>query len=138
MTSYKEISEMALPLGSDADVLKARRYVTELAESLRFSKSERATIAIVISEIARNTVLYATNGRMSLKVIRQGHRRGLLIVVQDQGPGISDLNLAMQNGYTTSQGLGVGLPGARRLMDEFEIDSRVGKGTTIAMRKWEQ
>lgn len=90
MTLYEAISEIALPLRSDADVLKARRHGNELAESLRFTNRDRAMILIVISEIARNTVLYAKSGYMSLKVIRQGQRRGLLIVVQDQGPGITD------------------------------------------------
>lgn len=94
-------------------------------------------IAIVISEIVRNTVLYAYKGRISLKVIQDGRRRGLLVVVKDDGPGIPDLGLAMQDGYTTSRGLGIGLPSAKRLMDEFDIVSEVGKGTTITMTKWE-
>lgn len=132
----EELSEITLPLESDFDVLRARRYGTEIAESLQLVSSECLTITIVISEIARNTVLYGMNGRIALKVIRQGRRLGLLIVVQDQGPGIRDLSLAMRDGYTTSNGLGVGLPGAKRLMDEFEIVSEVGKGTTITMRKW--
>lgn len=123
---------------SDRDVLKARSYANHLTAPLRFSNSERAMITIVISEIARNTVLYATHGTMLLKLVSQEDRRGLLIVVQDQGPGIADLKLAMQDGYTTSKGLGIGLPGARRLMDEFEIISEFGKGTTITMTKWEK
>jgi len=128
----------AMPLRSDVDVLKARQYGKELASSLRFSNSERTIIATAISEIARNTVLYARCGRMYLKLIQQGRRRGVLIVAQDQGPGIPDLNLAMQDGYTTSRGLGIGLPGAKRLMDEFDIVSEMGKGTTITMKKWER
>lgn len=135
---YDEIAEAVLPMRSDRDVLKARSYANLLTSSLHFSNSERAMITIVISEIARNTVLYATSGTMLLKLVSQGDRRGLLIVVQDQGPGIADLKLAMQDGYTTSKGLGIGLPGARRLMDEFEIVSEVGKGTTITMTKWEK
>lgn len=123
---------------SDLDVLKARQYGKELASSLRFSSSERTIIATAISEIARNTVLYAKSGRMSLKVIEQGKRRGIMVVAKDDGPGIPDLDLAMQDGYTTSHGLGIGLPGAKRLMDEFEIASEVGKGTTIIMKKWEK
>ena len=138
MALHEEIIEIVLPVRSDVDVLKARRYGSDLAAPLRYSNRERAMIVIVISEIARNTVLYAKNGSMSLKVIKQGRRRGLLIVAEDQGPGIADLDLAMQDGYTTSQGLGIGLPGAKRLMDEFEIVSEVGKGTTITMTKWEQ
>lgn len=131
-------TEAAMPVRSDLDVLKARQYGKELASTLRFSNSERTIIATAISEIARNTVLYAKAGYIRLKIIQQGQRRGILVIAQDQGPGIPDLNLAMQDGYTTSQGLGIGLPGARRLMDDFEIVSEVGKGTTITMTKWEK
>ena len=138
MTHYHEIAETVLPIRSDLDVLKARHFGTALAKPLRFTSSARAMIAIVISEIARNTVLYAREGQMTMKVVRNGQRRGLLIVFKDQGPGIHDLGLAMQDGYTTSRGLGIGLPGAKRLMDEFDIVSEVGKGTTITMMKWEQ
>ncbi|RZI44664.1 anti-sigma regulatory factor [Herbaspirillum sp. HC18] len=127
-----------MPLRSDIDVLKARQYGKELASYLHFSNSERTIIATAISEIARNTVLYAHDGRMSLKLIQQGQKRGMLIVTEDHGPGIADLGLAMQDGYTTSRGLGIGLPGAKRLMDEFDIVSEVGKGTTIVMKKWER
>lgn len=130
--------ETSMPLRSDLDVLKARQTGKELAASLHFTNSERTIIATAISEIARNTVLYAKSGCMQLKLIRQGLKRGLLIVAQDEGPGIPDLKLAMQDGYTTSRGLGIGLPGARRLMDEFDIVSEVGKGTVITMKKWER
>lgn len=127
-----------MPVRSDLDVLKARQYGKELAGNLRFSASERTIIATAISEIARNTVLYAKSGQMSLKVVQHGPRRGILVVARDEGPGIPDLELAMQDGYTTSQGMGIGLPGAKRLMDEFDIVSEVGKGTTITMTKWER
>ncbi|MGE5650728.1 anti-sigma regulatory factor [Noviherbaspirillum sp. UKPF54] len=130
--------EAAMPLSSDVDVLKARQHGKELASSLRFSTSELTIIATAISEIARNTVLYAKDGWMELRLIQKGNRRGLLVIAEDGGPGIADLSLAMQDGYTTSRGLGIGLPGAKRLMDEFEIESEVGKGTTITMKKWER
>jgi serine/threonine-protein kinase RsbT len=130
--------DTVMPLRSDVDVLKARKYGKELASELHFSNSERTIIATAISEIARNTVLYAKSGTMHLKLIRNGIKRGLLIVATDEGPGIPDLKLAMQDGYTTSRGLGIGLPGARRLMDEFDIISEVGKGTIITMKKWER
>lgn len=129
--------ETVLPIRSDVDVLKARQYGKELASSLRFSSSERTVIATAISEIARNTVLYAKSGRLLIKLIAQGRRRGILIVARDEGPGIADLSLVMQDGYSTSRGLGIGLPGARRLMDEFEIESELGKGTVVTMKKWE-
>lgn len=127
-----------MPIRCDLDVMKARQQGKELAASLRFTNSELTIIATAISEIARNTVLYAKTGCLLLKVIRQGQKRGILIVAQDQGPGIADLSLAMQDGYSTSRGLGIGLPGARRLMDEFDIVSEVGKGTTVTMKKWER
>lgn len=138
MATVSDIVETAMPVRSDLDVLKARQHGKELACNLRFSASERTIIATAISEIARNTVLYAKSGQMSLKVVQQGKRRGILVVAHDEGPGIPDLSLAMQDGYTTSQGMGIGLPGARRLMDEFDIVSEVGKGTTITMTKWER
>ncbi|HJV53843.1 MAG TPA: anti-sigma regulatory factor [Noviherbaspirillum sp.] len=130
--------ETALPLASDLDVLRARQYGRELASSLRFSNSELTIIATAISEIARNTVLYAQSGRIALSVVQKGKKRGLQVVTEDKGPGIVDLSMAMQDGYTTSQGLGIGLPGAKRLMDEFAIESEIGKGTTIIMTKWER
>lgn len=130
--------DTVMPMRTDVDVLKARKYGKELASALHFSNSERTVIATAISEIARNTVLYAKSGCMHLKLINNGARRGLLIVAEDEGPGIPDLKLAMQDGYTTSRGLGIGLPGAKRLMDEFDIVSEVGKGTVITMKKWER
>lgn len=130
--------EAIMPLRCDVDVLRARQLGKELAAALRFSSSERTIIATAISEIARNTVLYAKAGRLHLKLIQQGQKRGMVIIAQDEGPGIPDLGLAMQDGFTTSRGLGIGLPGAKRLMDEFDIVSEVGKGTTITMKKWER
>ncbi|OWW22969.1 serine/threonine protein kinase [Noviherbaspirillum denitrificans] len=127
-----------MPLLNDVDVLKVRKYGKELAAALQFSTSERTIVATAISEIARNTVLYAKAGAMHLRLIRNGMKRGLMIVATDEGPGIPDLKLAMQDGYTTSRGLGIGLPGAKRLMDEFDIVSEVGKGTVITMKKWER
>jgi serine/threonine-protein kinase RsbT len=108
----------------------------ELAEGLGFSGSELTVIATAISEIARNIVEYARSGEITLKPIQHLGRRGILVVAQDRGPGIADIELAMQDGYSTSKGIGLGLPGARRLMDEFEIDSKMGKGTTVTMKKW--
>ena len=92
-------------------------------------------IATAISELARNIVQYARQGEIVLSAV-EGSRRGIQIVARDHGPGISDLELAMRDGYSTGGSLGLGLPGARRLMDEFAIDSEVGKGTTISMKKW--
>jgi len=140
MTQVTQVGEreIAIPLKSDLDVLKARQQGKELASALHFSNTELTIIATAISEIARNTVLYAKTGWLLLRVIQHGARRGLMIVVEDEGPGIPDLGLAMQDGYTTSRGLGIGLPGSKRLMDEFDIKSEMGKGTTVTMKKWER
>jgi len=130
--------ETAMPLRSDLDVLKARQQGKELAAGMRFTSSELTIIATAISEIARNTVLYARSGRLMMKTIQRGPKRGIEIIIEDHGPGITDLGMAMQDGYSTSHGLGIGLPGTKRLMDEFEITSEVGKGTRIVMKKWER
>jgi len=95
-------------------------------------------VATAISEIARNIIQYAGEGEVVLSEVRKEGRSGILIVARDQGPGIANLELAMQDGYSTSGGLGLGLSGARRLVDEFEIVSELGKGTTVTMRKWLQ
>ena len=88
--------------------------------------------------MARNIVSYAGNGEIVMRVVRQGQRRGITVVARDRGPGIADIERAMKDGFSTSRGLGLGLPGSKRLMDEFELVSEVGKGTEITMTKWER
>ncbi len=121
---------------SDVDVVMARQQGRALATQIGFTGSDLTVIATAISEIARNIVVYAPPGEILLGVVQQGSKRGLVVIARDQGPGIPDIALAMQDGYSTGRSLGLGLPGARRLMDEFEIVSEVGKGTTITMKKW--
>ncbi len=104
--------------------------------SLGFSETDLVLIATAISEIARNILVYAVKGAMAFEVAQESGRKGLVVTARDDGPGIADLEKAMQDGYTTGKGLGLGLPGARRLMDEFAIESAPGKGTTIVMKKW--
>ncbi len=125
-----------VPINWDADIVAARQRGRALAAPLGFSTGELALIATAISEVARNILEYATTGRIVLRLVRKGSRQGVMVIAEDDGPGIPDLALAMQDGYSTGGSLGVGLPGARRLMDEFEIASEVGKGTTITMVKW--
>lgn len=120
----------------EADIISARQSARGLAATLGFSESDLILIATAISEVARNMVEYAHGGEIALRSLQEGGRRGLEIVARDEGPGIADLQLAMQDGYSTGHSLGLGLPGARRLMDEFQIDSRLGAGTTVVMRKW--
>lgn len=120
----------------DADIVAARQAGRELATQLGFKGSDLALIATAISEVARNIVVYATHGHIDLAVVEERDRRGISVVAQDQGPGIADIAQAMRDGFSTGGSLGLGLPGARRLMDDFEIDSTVGEGTTVRMRKW--
>jgi serine/threonine-protein kinase RsbT len=120
----------------EADILTARRAARALAVSAGFSSLELTLIATAISEIARNMLQYAKNGEMEFELLRDRTRAGLRVTARDEGPGIPDIARAMEDGFTTGNGLGLGLPGARRLMDEFTLESRVGAGTTIVMKKW--
>ncbi len=129
-------SELRISVRTDADIVTARQKGRVLAEPLGFSSSDLALIATAISEVARNIVVYAGCGEIILDVVSDSDREGIVIVARDDGPGIPDIEKAMQDGYSTSNSLGLGLPGARRMMDEFEIVSSVGKGTTITMKKW--
>jgi len=128
--------EIRVPIDSDADIVDARQQGRALAAPLGFTGADLTLLATAISEVARNIVAYAKRGEIVLSLSNQSSRRGVVIVARDDGPGIPDLALAMQDGYSTSRGLGLGLPGAKRLMDEFHIVSQVGKGTTIVMKKW--
>jgi serine/threonine-protein kinase RsbT len=128
--------EIRVPIESDVDIVSARQQGRELAAQLGFSPSDLALIATAISELARNIVRYAQRGEVILKLVERGERRGIHIVARDRGPGIRNIDLAMQDGYSTSGSLGLGLPGARRLMDEFEITSKNGEGTTVVLKKW--
>jgi serine/threonine-protein kinase RsbT len=126
----------AIPTASDLDVVEARTAARTLAAYVGFNGVHLVTIATAVSEVARNIILYARRGEVILTVIQHGSRRGLEVVARDRGPGIANIEQAMQDGFSTSGGLGLGLPGSRRLMDEFQIESQVGEGTTVTMRKW--
>jgi len=128
--------ELRVAIGSDVDVVTARQKGRELAAGAGFSSGDQTVIAAAISEIARNILMYAKRGQVALSLETNGDRHAVVVVAQDQGPGIPDVDRAMQDGFSTSGGLGLGLPGARRLMDDFEVASSVGKGTTVTMRKW--
>ncbi len=128
--------ETRVAINSATDIVTARQQGRALASALGFEGVDLTLIATAISEVARNIVDHAKEGEIILKEVKQSHQRGIAIVARDAGPGIADLNLAMQYGYSTRKGLGVGLPGAKWLMDEFEVNSNVGKGTTIEMKKW--
>jgi serine/threonine-protein kinase RsbT len=130
------LTETCVAINSDVDIVSARQQGRSLAAGVGFTGGDLALIATAISEMARNIVTYAKRGEIVLTPIEQGKRRGILVIARDQGPGIPDLSLAMQDGYSTGKSLGLGLPGAKRIMDEFEIASKVGQGTTVTMKKW--
>jgi serine/threonine-protein kinase RsbT len=127
---------VAVRIASGGDVVIARQRGRSLALRIGFNGSELTVIATAISELARNILEYASVGEIILGTAQKGSRNGILIVARDEGPGIADLGKAMQDGYTTGKGLGLGLPGVRRLMDDFEITSMVGGGTTVTVKKW--
>jgi len=128
--------EKRIAVRFDGDIVTARQEGRSLAAHLGFSGSDLTVITTAISEVARNIVQYAGYGEIILRSARKKGKPGIVIIASDNGPGISDINKALQDGYSTSNGLGIGLPGAKRLMDEFTIVSQVGKGTTITMKKW--
>lgn len=129
--------ESRIAIESDADVVTARQRARELAADLELSSTDQTLLATAISEVARNITHYAQRGEVRLRIIRdKGGREGIEVVAQDYGPGIANLELAMQDGYTTGGGLGLGLPGARRLVDEFDVQSTTGQGTTVTLIKW--
>jgi serine/threonine-protein kinase RsbT len=130
-------NDVVVPVRSDTDVMLARQRARDLAQPLRFSSSELTLITTAISEIARNIVSYAGSGTITLQLVQHGKTRGLTVIARDEGPGIADLARVMEDGYSTSGGLGLGLPGSKRSMDEFDIVSTPGRGTTITMTKWE-
>jgi serine/threonine-protein kinase RsbT len=127
---------LRVPISSDADIVTARQHGRALAGQLGFSSTDLTLIATAISELARNIVLYAGRGELTLELVERGGRRGIVLAARDEGPGIADVARAMRDGFSTSGGLGLGLPGVRRVMDEFEIVSKVGHGTTVTARKW--
>jgi serine/threonine-protein kinase RsbT len=130
------LTETHVPVMSAADIVTARQKGRVMALEMGFEGADPTLIAAAISEVSRNIVEYAKRGEVILQPRRNGTRSGLCVVARDQGPGIPDLARALQYGYSTRKGLGVGLPGAKMLMDEFEIASKIGEGTTITMIKW--
>lgn len=129
-------TDVCVAVAEDADIVVARQQGRALAEQLGLSTSLQTMIATAISEVARNVIVYAGRGEIQLTIVDDGVRRGIQMVARDTGPGIDDVTLAMRDGYSTMGSLGLGLPGARRLMDDFEITSSP-QGTTVTMRKWQ-
>jgi serine/threonine-protein kinase RsbT len=123
-------------IASDADVVTARQRARALAGEVDLTSTDQTLLATAISEVARNIRLYAERGDVQLKLVREPGRDGIVVVARDKGPGIQDVDLAMQDGYSSGGSSGLGLPGARRLMDDFDIRSRPGRGVTVTMKKW--
>jgi serine/threonine-protein kinase RsbT len=125
-----------IAIESDADVVTARQRARALAVGLEMPGTDQTLLATAISEIARNITAYAVRGEVLLDVVQDGTRRGVRVVARDEGPGIEDLEKALTDGYTTGGGLGLGLPGARRLVDDFDIQTAPGQGTRVTLVKW--
>jgi serine/threonine-protein kinase RsbT len=129
-------AECRVPINSERDIVLARQKGRALATALKFSVGNATLIATAISELARNIVSYAGKGEIVMSVVHAADRTGITIVASDSGPGIADVQLALRDGFSTSGSLGIGLPGVRRLMDEFDINSQLGHGTIITVTKW--
>nr|WP_296067655.1 anti-sigma regulatory factor [uncultured Actinoplanes sp.] len=121
---------------SDQDVVRVRQLVRTVAVGVKLSLVDQTKIVTAASELARNTLVYGGGGTVEVARVDNGRRQGIRILFADQGPGIADLDLAFTDGYTTGSGLGLGLSGARRLVDEFDIDTSPGRGTNITVTKW--
>jgi serine/threonine-protein kinase RsbT len=132
------MDETRIAIRVDMDIVAARQRGRALAAELNFSNTDATLVATAISELARNIVHYAKEGEITLSALRKSEARGILVVARDKGPGISNLEQALKMGFSTSGSLGIGLPGVRRLMDEFKIDSRPGHGTTVTIEKWKR
>ncbi|HEX2126479.1 MAG TPA: anti-sigma regulatory factor [Thermoleophilaceae bacterium] len=128
--------EVRVRIATDDDIVTARQEGRRLSAGLGFSSTDLTLIATAISEVARNIRVFAGEGQVQIKRLNEGGRDGILVVARDKGPGIRDVELAMQDGYSTRGSFGLGLPGARRLMDEFQIRSKPGRGVTVTMKKW--
>ena len=128
-------STETVPVVSEADIVKVRRCVRESAAKLGFSLVDQTKVVTAASELARNTVIHGRGGRMELATLN-GPRIGIRLIFEDKGPGIPDIDLALRDGFTTGSGLGLGLGGSKRLVNEFELKSRVGEGTKVTVIRW--
>ena len=128
--------EIQVAIRTDADDVTARQEARTMGADLGFSSTDLTLLATAISEVARNITTYAGEGEVTLRVLSEDGRQGIEVLATDAGPGIADVELAMQDGYTTGNGLGLGLPGTRRLVDEFDLRTAPGAGTTVRLVKW--
>jgi serine/threonine-protein kinase RsbT len=131
-----EIENVRAPVKSASDIVLARQIVRRGAQAAGLSLVEQTKIVTAASELARNTLMHGLGGEMTMQVMNDGTRKGVRVTFEDHGPGIADLELALRDGWTTGSGLGMGLSGARRLVNEFEIKSSVGEGTRVTIARW--
>jgi serine/threonine-protein kinase RsbT len=136
VTQITRSTEVAVAISSENDIVAARKAVRSMSTDVAFGLTDVTRIVTAASELARNIYVHAGSGVMRCQKLQHAGRVGLELTFEDRGPGIPDVAMAMRDGYTTSAGLGMGLPGSRRLMDEFTIDSHAGQGTTVRVRKW--
>lgn len=127
---------MKVEIKTTEDIITCRSVAREMAKEIGFGIVDQTKIATAISELTRNIILYAGQGLVDIKPIAVANRKGIEIICEDEGPGIADIRLAMQDGFSTSKGLGMGLPGTKRLMDEFDLKSARGQGARVTTRKW--
>jgi serine/threonine-protein kinase RsbT len=130
------VSSQVVPITVDQDVVRVRQAMRGVAVNAQLGLVDQTKIVTAASELARNTLIYGGGGEAVLELVKGNGRTGVRVTFRDEGPGIADVNLALTDGYTTGAGLGLGLSGARRLVDEFVLDSTPGKGTHIAVTKW--
>lgn len=130
------IQEKHFQVSSDKDVVKVREFARESAGQIGFTNNDQTLIATAVSEICRNILEYAKYGEITICPMYANSKKGILIIAKDDGPGIHNLALALKDGYSSGRGMGVGLPGTRRIMDKFNIDSEPGRGTKVEMQKW--
>jgi serine/threonine-protein kinase RsbT len=131
-----DLVEVMVRLESEEGLIEARRQCRALAQRVGFPEADRALIAAIVAELGRNILLYASPGEIGISVVEADRRIGLRIAARDTGPGIADIGRAMRDGYSSAGRLGIGLPGVRRLADDFEIASALGRGTAVIVRKW--
>ena len=129
------VSTEVVPVKSESDVVAVRRRVREMAAQLGFSLVDQTKVVTAASELARNTVTYGGGGSLRVEALN-GPRTGLRLIFEDKGPGIPNIELALRDGFTTGSGLGLGLGGSKRLVNDFEIVSRVGEGTKVTITRW--
>lgn len=129
------VSSESVPIAAEPDVVAVRRRVREVSIKLGFTLVDQTKIVTAASELARNTIIHGGGGKMHLETLN-GPRTGLRLTFEDRGPGIPDVDMALRDGFTTGSGLGLGLGGAKRLVNDFDITSRVGEGTRVTITRW--